>query len=300
IRFSHIETYGANIKVEIGIEEDVDYDALIARLRGIDTVVFAGGISAGLEGEEMPVNLEGFAGGDRTDIELPKVQRMFLKKLHEAGKKVVFVNFSGSAMALVPESESCDAILQAWYPGEEGGRAIADVLIGNYNPSGKLPVTFYKSTSQLPDFKDYSMKGRTYRYMTEEPLFCFGYGLSYTTFNIGDAKLSKNVLSLNGNDEIKVTVPVSNVGQREGTEVVQVYLRRVDDTNGPKLSLRGYQRVNVKAGATANAEITLDKEAFECFDESTNTMRTMPGKYELLYGTSSDRKDLKTTMVSVE
>ncbi len=300
IRFSHIETYGANIKVNIGIEEDVNYDALIAKLRGIETVVFAGGISASLEGEEMPVELEGFAGGDRTDIELPKVQRMFLKKLHDAGKKVIFVNFSGSAMALVPESESCDAILQAWYPGEEGGRAIADVLAGDYNPSGKLPVTFYKSVNQLPDFKDYSMKGRTYRYMTEEPLFCFGYGLSYTTFNVGEAKLSKTVLALNGNDAIKVSVPVSNVGKREGSELVQVYLRRVDDKEGPKLSLRGYQRVNVKAGATANAGITLDKESFEFFDESTNTMRTMPGKYELLYGTSSNRKDLKSIMVSVE
>ncbi len=301
IRFSHIETYNANMKVDLGVENDVDYDALIAQLNGIETVIFAGGISAGLEGEEMPVTLEGFAGGDRTDIELPKVQRLFLQKLHEAGKKVVFVNFSGSAMALVPETESCDAILQAWYPGEEGGKAIADVLFGDYNPSGKLPVTFYKNVKQLPDFKDYSMKGRTYRYMTEDPLFCFGYGLSYTTFNIGEAKASQNSLSKDKkNDKIKITIPVTNTGKREGTEVVQVYLRRVDDSNGPRLSLKGYQRVSVKAGETKNAEIELDKESFECFDENTNTMHTMSGKYEVLYGTSSDKKDLKSLTVSVK
>ncbi len=300
IRFSHVPTWNASIKVNIGVENEVDYDALIAKLKGVETVVFAGGISAGLEGEEMPVDLPGFMGGDRTDIELPAVQRAFLKKLHEAGKKVVFVNFSGSAMALVPETESCDAILQAWYPGEDGGRAVADVLFGDYNPSGKLPVTFYKNVKQLPDFKDYSMKGRTYRYMTEDPLFCFGYGLSYTTFNIGQATASKNELSLaDANDKITLTVPVANTGKREGTEVVQVYVKRTADNEGPKKSLRGYARVTVKAGAQANAEITLDAESFESFDDKSNTMKALPGQYEVFYGNSSADKDLKCIEVEI-
>ena len=146
------------------------------------TVVFVGGISPRLEGEEMRVSEPGFRGGDRTSIELPQAQRDVLRWLHEAGKKVVFVNCSGGAMAMAPELETCDAILQWWYDGEQGGTALADVLTGRYNPSGKLPVTFYRSTDDLPDFLDYTMKNRTYRYFTGEPLFPFGHGLSYTTF----------------------------------------------------------------------------------------------------------------------
>ena len=144
-------------------------------MKDCETVVFVGGISPQLEGEEMPIEISGFKGGDRTNIELPKVQRNFLKALKEAGKKVVFVNCSGSAIALTPETESCDAILQAWYPGQEGGEAVARVLFGEYNPAGKLPITFYKNSEQLPDFKDYSMKGRTYRYMNDA-LFPFVFG----------------------------------------------------------------------------------------------------------------------------
>ena len=300
IRFAHIPTYNASIKVNIGVENEVNYASLIQKLDGIQTVIFAGGISAGLEGEEMPVDLPGFAGGDRTDIELPAVQRQFLKALHEAGKKVILVNFSGSAMALVPETETCDAILQAWYPGQEGGRAIADVLYGDYNPSGKLPVTFYKSVKQLPDFKDYSMKGRTYRYMTEEPLFPFGYGLSYTTFSLGQAKADKTSLSPLSGDKLTLTIPVSNTGSREGSEVVQVYLRRTADTAGPKMSLRGYARVTLKAGATKDATIVLDKDCFETFDESSNAMGIVAGDYEIFYGTSSSLKDLKKMKVEVK
>lgn len=293
IRYAQIETYNANLKVNIGQEHDVDYDKLIARLNGIETVVFAGGISARLEGEEMPVSLPGFKGGDRTDIELPAVQREFLQALHKAGKKVVFVNFSGSAMALVPEVESCDAIVQAWYPGERGGQAIADVLYGDYNPSGKLPITFYKSLAQLPDFQDYSMKGRTYRYMTEEPLFPFGYGLSYTQFSLGAAELSRS------GEAMSLTVPVTNVGKRAGTEVVQVYLHKEGDTEGPRKTLRGYARVTLKAGESQNVSIQIDHQSFETFDPSTNKMQVLPGQYELYYGTSSADKDLKCIDVTL-
>ena len=205
--------------MNFGTQKPVQYDSIINKLKGIDVVVYVGGISPRLEGEEMPVELPGFKSGDRTDIELPEVQRNFLKALKAAGKKVIFINCSGSAIGLVPETESCDAILQAWYSGESGGQAVADVVFGDYNPSGKLPITFYKSISQLPAFEDYSMKGRTYRYMAD-PLFPFGFGLSYTSFNIGDAQISKT--EINKNDSVQLTIPVSNTGKRNGVEVVQV------------------------------------------------------------------------------
>ena len=214
------------------------------------------------------------------------MQRDILKALKAAGKKVVFVNCSGSAMALVPELESCDAILQAWYPGQAGGLAVADVLFGDFNPSGKLPVTFYKNTEQLPDFEDYSMKGRTYRYMTDKPLFPFGYGLSYTTFDISKGRLSKS--SVRTGEGVKFTAHVKNTGKRDGAEVVQVYVRKVGDTEGPLKSLRGFRRVDLKAGESRTVSIELSPDAFEFFDTSTNTMRVVPGEYEIMYGNSSD------------
>lgn len=299
IHYAQVENWNANLRVNIGQEVDVDYDALLARLKGVQTVIFAGGISARLEGEEMPIDLPGFAGGDRSDIELPAVQRRFLQRLHEAGKRVIFVNFSGSAMALVPELESCDAILQAWYPGERGGEALADVLFGDVNPSGKLPVTFYRNVAQLPDFKDYSMKGRTYRYMTQEPLFPFGYGLSYTDFTVGQAKLAQSTFKRDA-VAAQVEVPVRNVGKRAGTEVVQLYIRRTDDTQGPLRTLRGYQRITLRPGQEATVSIPLDAETFLTFDPSSNSMQVLPGQYELFYGTSSALKDLKCLDVTIE
>jgi beta-glucosidase len=240
----------------------------------------------------MPVNIEGFKGGDRTSIELPKVQREFLKALKAAGKTVIYVNCSGSAIALKPETESCDAIVQAWYPGQEGGTAVADVLFGDYNPGGKLSVTFYKDDSQLPDYEDYSMKGRTYRYFSD-PLFAFGYGLSYTTFEVGEA----NIKGEKGNYE--VTVPVANKGQRNGTETIQLYIRDLGDKEGPLKSLRAFKRVEVKAGQTATATLKLTPKSFEFWDAETNTMRTKSGKYEILYGTSSQDKDLKKIAITL-
>ena len=224
------------------------------------------------------------------------MQRDILKALKAAGKKVVFVNCSGSAMALVPELESCDAILQAWYPGQAGGLAVADVLFGDFNPSGKLPVTFYKNTEQLPDFEDYSMKGRTYRYMTDKPLFPFGYGLSYTTFDISKGRLSKS--SVEVGEGVKFTAQVKNTGKRDGAEVVQVYIRKVGDTEGPLKSLRGFRRVELKAGESRTVSIELSPDAFDFFDTSTNTMRVVPGEYEIMYGNSSDTPEAnKLTVV---
>ena len=292
VRFAFVKTWGANLKINIGTEHPIDYQAIIRKLQGIRKVVFVGGISAALEGEEMPVDIDGFKGGDRTNIELPKVQRDFLRALHEAGKTVVFVNCSGSAIALEPEMETCDAILQAWYAGQEGGTAVSDVLFGTVNPSGKLPVTFYKRTDQLPDYEDYSMRGRTYRYFSD-PLFAFGYGLSYTTFRFGRARAEA------AESGYRLSVPLTNTGTRPGEEVVQVYIRRVADANGPLKSLRAFRRVALKAGESTTVEIPLSRKSFECFDESTNTMRTLPGDYELMYGNSSRPEDLQTLTVSV-
>ena len=287
VRFSHIHTYNANLAINIAKEHPIDYQETIAQLKGIDKVIFVGGIASSLEGEEMPVDIEGFKGGDRTNIELPKVQREFLKALKDAGKKVIFVNCSGSCIALQPETETCDAILQAWYPGQEGGTAVADVLFGDYNPSGKLPVTFYKNSSQLPDYEDYSMKGRTYRYF-DDALFPFGYGLSYTTFELGEPTIVPTQ-----NSSYSITVPVKNMGAVDGTEIVQLYIRNLQDPDGPLKSLRAFQRVSVKAGQTATVKLSLDRKSFEFWDAETNTMRVKSGKYEILIGTSSADKNFK-------
>ena len=257
----------------------LDVQAVLKELEGIDIVIFAGGISPRFEGEEMRVELPGFKGGDRTDIELPQVQRDLLKALHDAGKKVVLVNFSGCAIGLVPETESCEAILQAWYPGQEGGNAVCDVLFGDVNPSGKLPVTFYRSVEDLPDFENYDMQGHTYRYFKGKPLYAFGFGLSYTTFKYGRAKIKNN----------SIIIPVKNTGKRDGTEIVQVYVRRPADKNGPSKTLRIFRRVFVPAGETVKVCLPLEDETFLWWSEEAQDMVPLPGKYRLLYGGSSDK-----------
>ena len=245
----------------------------------------------------MPVSYPGFKGGDRTNIELPAVQRKCLQELKAAGKKVVFVNCSGSAIAFTPETTSCDAILQAWYPGESGGQAVADVLFGDYNPAGKLPISFYKNSDKLGDFEDYSMKGRTYRYTTDV-LFPFGFGLSYSKFNIGIAKLSKNKIKPNENTQL--SFPIKNISKREGTEIVQVYVRKVKDTDGPLKTLKGFKRIDLKAGGSQNVTIDLPASSFEFYDANSRGMNVTAGEYEIYYGTSSEAKDLKMTKVFVQ
>ncbi|WP_288286958.1 xylan 1,4-beta-xylosidase [uncultured Prevotella sp.] len=254
---------------------------LLAQVGEAETIIFIGGISPRLEGEEMRVSEPGFRGGDRTSIELPQAQRDVLRWLHEAGKKVIFVNCSGGAVAMVPELETCDAMLQWWYAGEQGGTALADVLTGRYNPSGKLPVTFYKSTDDLPDFLDYTMKNRTYRYFTGEPLFPFGHGLSYTTFAFSKPGVKVNDKS------VTVTTKVKNTGKLDGTETVQIYFRRTADTEGPQKTLCGYQQVNLKAGETRTVTITLPRKNLESWDAKSNTMHFIPGQYQLMIGSSS-------------
>ncbi len=296
IRYAQRENWQANIEFDFGREEDVDFTALIERLQGIEKVVFVGGLSGSLEGEEMPVSYPGFKGGDRTNMELPAVQRNALKALREAGKTVIFVNCSGSAIAFEPELETSDAILQAWYAGEKGGLAVADVLFGDYNPSGKLPLTFYRNSDKLGDIEDYSMKGRTYRY-TNDHLFPFGFGLSYTNFEIGEAKLSKAIIT--ANESININIPVSNTGKRDGTEIVQVYVRKVNDIEGPLKTLRGYQRIEIPAGQSINANIELPPSTFEFYDWSQRKIAVVPGEYEILYGNSSADADLKSLIMMI-
>ena len=282
---------GATLNFDIASVREVKPEELVARAKDVETVVFVGGISPNLEREEAKVNEPGFDNGDRTSIELPSVQRKILKALHEAGKKVVFVNCSGSAVALTPELETCDAILQAWYPGEQGGNAVADVLFGDYNPGGKLPVTFYKDDGQLPPFDDYRMQGRTYRYFRGEPLFPFGYGLSYTTFAVGEPVYDPA--------SSKINVKVANTGKRDGVEIVQAYLRNPSDAEGPVKTLRGFARVELKAGEAKDVTIDFPRNSFEWWDAGSNTMRIKPGRYEIMVGTSSLDADLKKIGVTL-
>ena len=264
-------------------------DSMLQKIGNTETVIFIGGISPKLEGEEMKVSEEGFKGGDRTSIELPKAQRDMLNALKRSGKNVVFVNCSGSAMALVPEQKSCAAIIQAWYGGEQGGEALAEVLFGQYNPSGKLPVTFYRSTDDLPDFLDYTMKNRTYRYFTGKALYPFGYGLSYTTFYISKPKYEDGNLQ----------VSVKNTGKVSGTETLQVYVRNTADKEGPLKTLRGYKQVTLTPGEQQTVSIDLPRESFEGWDSQTNTMRVVPGKYEVMVGNSSSDDSLKKIIVEI-
>lgn len=297
IRYAQLNNWQANIEFNFGKEVDVDYTELVNQLKGIETVVFVGGLSGKLEGEEMPVSYPGFKGGDRTDIELPAVQRNCLKALRAAGKKVIYVNCSGAAIALQPETQSCDAILQAWYPGEMGGLAVADVLFGDYNPGGKLPVCFYKNSDKLGDFEDYSMNDRTYRYTTDY-LFPFGFGLSYTNFQIGKAGISQS--SIKANEKVTLTIPVKNTGKRAGTEIVQVYVRKVNDVDGPLKTLRGFQRVELAPGESQSVSIELTPSSFEFYDWSLRQMAVTPGQYEVYYGNSSASEALQMTMVTIQ
>jgi beta-glucosidase len=268
----------------------IDISKTIQLVKDVDVVIFAGGISANLEREDASVYATGFKGGDRTNIELPQVQRSLISELKAAGKNVVFVNFSGSAMGLVPESINCDAILQAWYPGEAGGKAIFDVLYGNYNPAGRLPITFYRNIEQLPDFENYDMKGRTYRYMKDTPLFAFGYGLSYTSFKYSNISLDKQ--QLKAGESATLTVSVTNTGKYNGEEVVQVYLKKNNDINGPEKTLRAFKRIAINAGQTINVVFELTGESFEWWNNTTNNISVNPGDYQLMVGGSSRNEDL--------
>ena len=260
----------------------IEFDEVAKDVADADVIIVIGGISAQLEGE----------GGDKADIELPEVQQRLIRAMKATGKPVVVVNCSGSAIAFGSVKGQYDALLQAWYPGQGGSQALAEVIFGDYNPGGKLPVTFYESTNDLPDFLDYSMENRTYRYFRGVPQYAFGYGLSYTTFEVGKGKISKKSMDADGS--VTLTVPVKNTGDREGTETVQVYVKALDYADASIKDLKGFAKLNLKPGETGKVEIVLNGESFQYYDPSIDELSTKPGRYQILYGTSSLDKDLKT------
>ncbi len=288
----------AQLNFDIGFKETANIDKAIAKVADADVVIFVGGISPSLEGEEMGVNLPGFKKGDRTDIELPEVQRALIAALKKAGKKVILVNCSGSPVGLVPEVANCEAILQAWYPGQAGGTAVADVLLGRYNPSGRLPVTFYKDTTQLPDFENYDMNNRTYRYMEQEPLFPFGYGLSYSNFKYGKPIAPKKIVTAGGSP-LKISIPVTNTSKVSGDEVVQLYISKKNDKEGPVKTLRSVKRISLSPGQTQTVTFALGTKELEWWNEKTRSVEAHAGKFDIMIGGSSKNKDLVVTEITV-
>jgi len=250
-----------------------------------DLIIYAGGITSAQEGEEF----------DRESIELPDVQEKLLESLHATGRPLIMVNCSGSAVAFPWEAKNLPAILQAWYPGEEGGLAVGEILFGDVNPSGHLPVTFYASTADLPDFADYSMSNRTYRYFNGRPLYAFGHGLSYTKFEFRRGKLRPKKVSANGT--LKVSFTVKNSGNRDGDEVAQVYFRHINsNVPQPKLALCGFQRVRLKRGESATVALEIPPQRLRFWDTEKKRYVIEPGHYELLIGDASDDIRLKLRM----
>jgi beta-glucosidase len=248
-----------------------------------DLIIYVGGITPAQEGE----------GFDRSSIELPECQQTLIKALYATGKPMVMVNCSGSAMALLWESENLPAILQAWYPGQSGGQAVAEVLFGQINPSGHLPMTFYRATSDLPPFTDYSMKNRTYRYFTGKPLYAFGHGLSYTKFEYSNAKLASKTTAADG--AAKVTFTIKNAGKYDGDDVAQVYYRHVDSkVPQPKLVLCGFTRVHMKQGESKTVTVEVPATRLRYWDTQQKQYVVEPGDYEFLIGAASN--DIRLTL----
>jgi len=282
----------ANVALRAGNFKRTDFAAVANKVKDADVIIFAGGISPQLEGEEMPVNAPGFNGGDRTSILLPAVQTELMKTLKSTGKPVVFIMMTGSAIAIPWENENIPAIVNGWYGGQSAGTAIADVLFGDYNPAGRLPVTFYKSDNDLPGFSDYSMNGRTYRYFKGEALYPFGYGLSYTTFKYDFLKVPNSAAV---NENVTVSVMVKNTGKMDGEEVVQLYISHVGaQWKVPLKALKGFQRISLKAGETKSISFTLTPDQLSLVGEDGKTI-TPKGKIVISIGGGQPDVKNKTT-----
>ena len=277
------EARSASFSFDIYSRGPVDFGPVVEKVSKADVIVMVSGISSDIEGE----------GHDRSTIELPEIQQQLLSEIDATGKPTVLVNVSGSAIGFGNVENRYDALIQAWYGGQACGEAVADVLFGDYNPAGRLPVTFYASTEQLPDFQDYSMQNRTYRYFKGQPLYPFGYGLSYTTFEYGDAKTQGNHSSMT------VTVPVTNSGSRDGDEVIQIYVKSLDNPDAPIKSLAGFSRVMIPSGQTKTVKVQLNKDAFSFYDEDADGLKFRPGRYSILYGGSSLDSDLKSIEITL-
>ncbi len=282
---------GCPMAVRINDTNQAAYDEAkakaLAACTNVDAIIYVGGICADLEREQMEVPFEGFFHGDRTRIEMPPIQTDFLRALKASGKPLVLVNCSGSAMAMPWEAENLSAIVQAWYPGQEGGQALAEVLFGDVNPAGRLPVTFYRATTDLPAFTDYAMANRTYRYFTGKPLFAFGHGLSYTQFKYDSVQLDRAEIS--SNDTLHVKVELANTGARDGDEVVQVYYRHVKSAvPQAQEALCGFQRVSVTHHESAHVDIQVPVRELRYWDTTARHYVVEPGDYEILVGAASD------------
>jgi beta-glucosidase len=260
---------------------DTPDPAAVAAAKNADVVVAAVGITSRLEGEEMKVSYPGFLGGDRTDLAIPEPEEALLRAVAAAGKPLVVVLMNGSALAATWEKEHANAILESWYSGEEGGAAIAATLSGSNDPAGRLPVTFYRSAAQLPNFEDYSMKGRTYRYFTGEPLWPFGYGLSYTTFSYGDLTLPKAPIAAGAS--LAASVRVTNTGKVAGDEVVQLYLKFPDVPGAPLRALRAFRRIHLAPGRSQVVRFQLTRRDLSMVGETGNRI-VAAGQYTVSVG----------------
>jgi beta-glucosidase len=282
----------ANVRLSAGHFEKNDFNKLVDRIKDADVIIYAGGISPQLEGEEMRVDYPGFNGGDRTTILLPSVQTELMKSLKATGKPVVFVMMTGSAIAIPWENENIPAIVNAWYGGQAAGSAIADVLFGDYNPAGRLPVTFYKNDSDLPGFSDYSMDGRTYRYFKGEALYPFGYGLSYTTFKYD--QLVKPA-TLGKGKKLTITARVTNTGKRSGEEVVELFVSHPGlQTKAPLRALKGFKRITLKPGESKIVSFTLSPEQLSLRNNDGNLYQPA-GKIMISIGGGQPDVSNKTT-----
>jgi beta-glucosidase len=282
----------ANIRLRAGNYEKTDFMALANRIKDADAIVFVGGISPQLEGEEMRVDYPGFNGGDRTSILLPKVQTELLKALKTTGKPVVFVMMTGSAIAIPWEAENIPSIINAWYGGQSAGTAIADVLFGDYNPAGRLPITFYKSDNDLPGFDSYSMENRTYRYFKGDPLYGFGYGLSYTSFLYDQLKVP--AISHVGK-KVVVSARVANNGKMDGEEVVQLYVSNKNTAiKSPIRALKGFKRISLKAGESKTIQFELSPQDLSVIDDK-GMMKQPKGKLLISIGGGQPGMKMKTT-----
>jgi beta-glucosidase len=255
-------------------------DEAVDAAKQADVVVACVGLSPSLEGEEMPVKLEGFRGGDRTAINLPAAQEDLLKALATTGKPLIVVLQNGSALAVNWAQEHANAVLEAWYPGEEGGTAIADTLAGDNNPAGRLPLTFYASLGQVPAFEEYAMQGRTYRYFSGKPLYSFGFGLSYTTFGYTHLKVP---LRVKAGDPVVVEADVKNTGSLAGDEVAELYLTQPKGFETPLRVLGGFKRVHLAPGQSTHVSFTLDARSIGQVDAKGNRA-VLPGAYMVSVG----------------
>jgi beta-glucosidase len=283
LEYSHSgDLAGGGVTLTWEAPPQAQIDEAVAAAKASDVVLAFVGLSPHLEGEEMPIKIEGFSGGDRTTIDLPAAQQHLLEAVAATGKPVIVVSLSGSALALTWAKEHAAAIIQAWYPGVEGGNAIARTLAGVNNPAGRLPVTFYAGTGDLPAFTDYSFKNRTYRYYTGKPLWSFGYGLSYSAFQYGPVKLSS--AAVKAGQPLTATVTVTNTSKVAGDEVVEAYLK-TPKTDGPIYSLVGFQRVHLTPGASRDVSLELSPRALSAVDIK-GQRAILPGAYHLSIGST--------------